>query len=180
MPRTYNGPRTPRKDKSWSTEASGTGGFVVAENATQVVVDLTASYQAQLGLLQLQRPTVIRSIGTVWMGFSSDSSNPRGRAQHTFGAAWIPEASGTFLPDPEGVGVRQVPWLYRHTLFADNDDVTDDHYGNNTGAFVRFDSTAQRQQQVVGDSLKLMLTASADSGTETRFHYVIHTMLTVS
>jgi len=166
--------RTPRKDKSWAHQHSGGSGdsivpVALVANALQVVVGLLSSYKTDLGVNVLERPTVMRILGTLMLGNGASQSTAE-TVSCVWGIAWVSTlvfgaaVSDPQIPDPNASGVREAQWVQRGALYHNASNFGQTFGVDQIRASDELDITQARKQPAVGDQLAFIARTQSSGG----------------
>ena len=189
--RQFTGPRTPRRQKVWTSEKSTDAGQLVAFAANpQVLIDLLTNLKTDLGT---GRPpsgsTVMRIVGTLQPGNSSACTINEINAL-SWGIAWVSNAIANAtvgdgqIPDPDEAGLREAQWLQRGKLFYRTNNGTN-LPASATGRMLdsgtmRVDITQMRKQPTADSELVLIVRHQGNAGSAPSLWFELNTMLALA
>ena len=165
MPRRFDGPRTPRKDKTWATQNSGSSSDDIIGQydldplgRPEIVADLLFQYQTELDIGSTQQVTAMRIFGDLIIG-NGDAESVSQEWACSWGIAWVDglvaaaPLGDAQIPNPSDGGLRQADWMQRGILYGTSTILTDTRYYQQDLAHIKVDITQQRRQMRVDRKL---------------------------
>ena len=161
--RRFTGVRTPRKEKVWATQTVGTTPAALTAALPEIVIDLLSFFKLDVGVSSLQRVTVMRMIGSLFLGNGVAQENIGNCAWH-WGITWVPRnvsdatAGDGQIPDPAEQGARETQWIQRGVLrgIATAAAIAVYASAGQLGSHMHFDITQMRKQPAADHVLVLI------------------------
>lgn len=166
----FSGVRTPRKEKVWATQTVESTPADLEPDIPEIVIDLLSFYKADVGVSSLQRVTVMRIIGSLFLGNGTAQAASGNESWH-WGIAWVPRNVSDAgpgdgqIPDPAEQGAREVPWIQKGVLRGLSIGGAVAQYAGlqQLGAHVHFDITQMRKQPAADHVLVLVGNHGSDA-----------------
>ena len=162
--------RTPRKEKVWAKQTTGSLPADLTPVVPEIVIDILSFYKLDVGVSSLQRVTAMRIFGSFHLG-NGDAETVQATVAWHWGIAWVPRivsdagAGDAQIPNPAEQGAREALWIQQGVLRGLSIAGAEIAYSsqNQQGSWLNFDITQMRKQPAADHVLVLVGQHSSES-----------------